>query len=72
MLYQPPHHEEAQWSGGIPLHILSLNTKWRSVELINQEKEVPAIYWVGSWGDPTATVDNMEKGKIYPCLEIKL
>jgi len=35
-----------------------------------RKKEVPDIYWVGSWGGPTATVDTMGKGKIYPYLEI--
>lgn len=67
MLYQPPYHERAQGSG-----ILSLDTKWRSVELIYPGKRSPWHLLGWKLGRPNSHCGHYGEGKILPVLGNKL
>jgi len=72
MLYQPPHHERAQGSGGISLCILSPDTKWRSVELIYPGKRSPWHLLGRKLGRPHSHCGHHGEGKNLPVLGNKL
>jgi hypothetical protein len=35
-------------------------------------ENVPGIHWIGSWVDPRAGLDSVEKWKLWPLPELKL
>jgi hypothetical protein len=58
---------EGVWASAcIDPHFLDLGTIWRSVvsfttRPLYSRGKVPGAHWIGSWVDPRASLDDMEK-----------